>query len=156
MPSMQLPKGGVKYEQLKLKPCQYPGCEEWYMGTGTSKYCTEHRKRKYRKEIDKIQNALRKNVASPNRTYKHCFKSSTTETYNCECCGTPFELTIYPNIYVYPKYCPEHRNEFKRKLFDRVNGRDDAEDKQQELLTDVVNFGSMEEIVMEPVISFEN
>jgi hypothetical protein len=35
---------------------------------------------------------------------------------NCdlEGCDNQFEVKIYPRQYVYPKYCPEHRNEYRR------------------------------------------
>ncbi len=35
---------------------------------------------------------------------------------NCalEGCIHQFEVKIYPRQYIYPKYCPEHRNEYRR------------------------------------------
>lgn len=46
---------------------------------------------------------------------------------NCalEGCGCQFEVKIYPRQYVYPKYCPDHRNEYKRIRHLQKIGRDD-------------------------------
>jgi hypothetical protein len=46
---------------------------------------------------------------------------------NCalEGCDNQFEVKIYPRQYIYPKYCPEHRNEYKRIRHLRQIGRED-------------------------------
>ena len=46
---------------------------------------------------------------------------------NCvlEACDHQFEVKIYPRQYVYPKYCPEHRNEYRRVRHLQRIGRDD-------------------------------
>ena len=31
-----------------------------------------------------------------------------------EGCKQHFEIKIYPRQYIYPKYCPQHRNEYRR------------------------------------------
>ena len=52
-----------------------------------------------------------------NQIIKENFK--TVETFKCTCalegCNEIFEIKIYPKIYVYPKYCPDHRQEYRRK-----------------------------------------
>jgi hypothetical protein len=40
-------------------------------------------------------------------------------------CDNQFEVKVYPRQYVYPKYCPGHRNEYKRIRHLQVIGRDD-------------------------------
>ena len=50
------------------------------------------------------------------------------QTHNCELCGKPFIINVYPssrkrggsdlNI-TYPKFCEEHRNEYKRFYYNR-------------------------------------
>ena len=40
-----------------LKPCQYPGCTEEFMGIGASKYCEEHQKPKYKKILIQMKEA---------------------------------------------------------------------------------------------------
>jgi hypothetical protein len=46
---------------------------------------------------------------------------------NCalEGCDHQFEVKIYPRQYIYPKYCPEHRNEYKRVRHLQLIGRED-------------------------------
>lgn len=122
MSTIELPKGGPKYERLKLKPCQFPGCDEYYMGTGFSKYCHEHRKRQYRKILDKKAKKAKKTPENPNQTYHADVKFPTESTFKCECCGVPFTVIVYPSITVYPKYCQTHRNEWKRKFYYKTRG----------------------------------
>jgi hypothetical protein len=40
-------------------------------------------------------------------------------------CANHFEIKIYPRQYVYPKYCPSHRNEYKRVRHLQGIGRED-------------------------------
>jgi hypothetical protein len=42
-----------------------------------------------------------------------------------EGCEHQFEVKIYPRQYIYPKYCPEHRNEYKRIRHLQLIGRED-------------------------------
>lgn len=113
---IQIPKG-IKFEVKELKKCQFPNCNEYYFGTGFSKYCHEHRKRKYRKILDAISKKNKKPSENPNKYYKHDNKIHTVENFVCPLCGKVYEVMVYPNIYVYPNYCPEHMNEYKRKLY---------------------------------------
>lgn len=112
--------GKQRYEKLKIKPCQFPDCDNYFKGTGFSKYCPEHRKREYRKIIDKLH---RKPVITenPNQFYKHDHASVLMITFSCALCNILFEVKIYPNIFIYPKYCDEHRNEHKRILWQKKN-----------------------------------
>jgi hypothetical protein len=42
-----------------------------------------------------------------------------------EGCEHQFEVKVYPRQYVYPKYCPEHRNEYRRVRHLELIGRPD-------------------------------
>jgi hypothetical protein len=42
-----------------------------------------------------------------------------------EGCENQFEVKVYPRQYVYPKYCPVHRNEYKRVRHLQQIGRED-------------------------------
>jgi len=42
-----------------------------------------------------------------------------------EGCDHQFEVKIYPRQFIYPKYCPEHRNEYKRIRHLQLIGRED-------------------------------
>ena len=118
-------------EKLQHKRCQFPGCKDVFMGTGKSKYCDEHRKRKYRKIIDADKVARQKadeETKNPNQTIQHKYTDSTIVRMTCSLdgCDEQFDIKVLPQTYVYPKYCPNHRNEFKRQLF--INAREKAND----------------------------
>jgi hypothetical protein len=46
---------------------------------------------------------------------------------NCalEQCESQFTIKIFPRQYVYPKFCQDHRNEYKRERHLRMIGRED-------------------------------
>lgn len=126
-----LPKTSITEhrEKLQKKHCAFTGCKEIFMGTGKSKYCVEHRKRKYRKAIDADKVAKQKaeeENKNPNQTIKHKYTDSTTVVMECALkgCSEKFTIQVLPNTYVYPKYCKHHRNEHKRKIF--INEREKA------------------------------
>jgi len=117
-------------EKLHNKKCAFPGCKVKEPMTGKGCYCKEHRQRKYRKIIDAEKIAAKKaeeEARNPNQTIKHNFNNPICIKMPCQLdgCNKEFEVQIFPSIYVYPKYCKEHRNEFKRKMFtERINRRD--------------------------------
>jgi len=94
--------------------------------TGRGKYCTEHKKRKYRKIIDAGKIEAKRAAAaalSPNQTLKHHYNEAIILSMKCQLpgCENEFEIKVFPNIFLYPKYCPEHRNEYKRQRFLETN-----------------------------------
>jgi hypothetical protein len=104
-----------KIERNKLiskKKCQYENCDIIFEGTGHSKYCLEHRKKEYHQKIIKNKEEI-------NQIINHNEIFCPTKLLKCslEKCGTIFQIILLPNIKIYPKYCLEHRNEFKRKQF---------------------------------------
>jgi hypothetical protein len=117
---MQLSKNGFCEKHDKVKKCEFIGCDTTFFGRGKTRYCTEHRKKKYyfslyHKEkptpIDVNQVIQHKNIYSPNMTLK-C---------SLEGCNNNFDIVLTPRVYVFPKYCQEHRNEWKRQLFLKNN-----------------------------------
>jgi len=108
---MQIPKSPRRLK-LREKRCLYPGCAIEYFGFPNAKYCPEHRKATYRikKQIEP------ENVNIKNQTLKHSYTEVVTVFSNCafEGCSRQFEIKIYPRQFIYPKYCPEHRNEYHR------------------------------------------
>jgi len=105
----------------KEKTCKFPGCKEKFMGVGAAKYCEEHRKPEYRKFINMIKREkeeaemteVEKGEKS-NQIIKHEETISTEDTRVCPC-GKEFKIKLYPNVDVYPKYCEEHRNPYRRE-----------------------------------------
>jgi len=110
------------------KQCQFPisdteVCGTTFYGIGPSKYCDEHRKLKYRKFINRKLAADKKAIEIPtedaNQIIKHKYQEATIRRCQCaiEGCTEEFDVTLYPRTYVYPKFCPQHRNEHKRNMF---------------------------------------
>ena len=117
-----------KFKTAK-KTCEFEGCTEVFMGVSSginpSKYCEEHRKQKYKKGVEKIKvkHPIKESISS-NQIIKHSFKIATVIVGKCqlEGCGKDFEILVVPNTHIYPKYCEEHRNEFKRERFVEQHG----------------------------------
>jgi len=143
---MQLPKSRRR-QKLREKKCQYPGCGKIFFGIHISKYCPEHRQDRYR-----IRKRTKpEDVNIKNQTYKHNYTEVVTMVLNCslECCENQFEIKIYPRQYIYPKYCTEHRNEYKRIRHLQVIGRFDLIEemkKQGETIDVETLFASADEM----------
>jgi hypothetical protein len=62
-----------------------------------------------------------------NQSFRHSFTEVSTMVMDCalDGCENQFEVKIYPRQYIYPKYCPEHRNEYKRIRHLQLIGRED-------------------------------
>lgn len=112
------------------KKCEFKGCKEIFdglvSGSTHGKYCHEHRKAKYRKEIDKDKiktpKIKDKTISANNQIIKHSYKQPMVITCDCQCCGKKFDVMIIQNTYTYPRFCEEHRNEYKRERF-LANGK---------------------------------
>lgn len=114
---INIPKNKRTRKKIEMV-CKYEGCNKIFYGICVAKYCEEHRKEKYRKRRIKATDPY-----ELNKVYKHKDIHSSVETWVCGlkgCCNT-FEVRVYSNVDIYPKYCEEHRNEFKRdKYLSRV------------------------------------
>ena len=119
---MQLPKT-PRGQKFKEKICMYPGCGKVFYGIHISKYCVEHRKDRYR-----IRKRTKpEDVNLKNQTIQHKYTTVVEQTMNCALiqCNNQFTTKIFPRQYIYPKFCPEHRNEYKRERHLRQIGRED-------------------------------
>ena len=113
---MQLPKYKPINKRL-LKYCKYNGCGKEFVGRPIQKYCEFHTDPHHRKRI----RARPENPNVKNQVFMHTFKDTTKAEFTCalDGCHRKFALDIFPRQYIYPKYCEEHRNEFKRERFER-------------------------------------
>ncbi|MDR0331459.1 MAG: hypothetical protein LBH93_07115 [Chitinispirillales bacterium] len=125
---MQLPKSRRR-QKLREKKCQYPGCGKIFYGIHISKYCTEHRQDRYRIR----KRSKPENVNIKNQTIQHPYTEVTMTAMHCKLvgCDHQFEVKLYPRQFVYPKYCPEHRNEYKRIRHLQLIGREDLIDQMK-------------------------
>jgi hypothetical protein len=114
---MQLPINARKQKQ-KVKICQEPGCGLEFLGLSMSKYCEVHRNSQKRKRIKKVY----ENVAIKNQSFDHNFNEVTNVEFTCQIsgCNRKYIVKVFPKQSVYPKYCEDHRNEFKRNNFIRL------------------------------------
>jgi len=121
---MNIPKNKRKRKVVE-KVCQFPGCDKIYYGLSFSKYCEHHRQSHFvHKLCKKRGNRWYQRVDFPDETM--IIKSKTCEHRKQKCgldgCSNTFKIYVQPSIKSYPKYCEEHRNEYKRKLFtERMN-----------------------------------
>jgi hypothetical protein len=120
---ISVPKTKRLRKHFELK-CQFPGCDKTYYGLSYSKYCEKHRGSKlYYKAREKIRVAKRRkrkefeqqNTANVTLITKMRY----TATYCCalEGCSNIITVVVNPRVSDYPKYCEEHRNEYRRILF---------------------------------------
>lgn len=95
------------------KRCAHNDCENFVFGTDRKKYCDIHNTRSFRKKRNpkkQIENNIIITVNNVDIQKKKLF-----------CCldGCKKEYVVFTSsdIRTYPKYCEEHRNNHKRKMF---------------------------------------
>ena len=114
--SMPIPKTSKNAGKKKIwKICKE--CEKEYFGPVISKYCEIHRDVSKRKRV-------RKTFEEPsvkNKVFNHRFNDVVNLEFLCQLdgCHKRFKVKVYPKIFVYPKYCEKHRNEYRRVSFKR-------------------------------------
>jgi hypothetical protein len=101
-------------KRQKLIKCYYEGCTKEFMGYPATKYCDFHRDIKNRKSVKKV-----KQFTDFNLMVKHQHLEPVETDLKCELkgCKQKYKVILLPKLFIYPKYCEAHRNEFKRKSF---------------------------------------
>ena len=71
-------------------------------------------RQKQKKDVD--------NIESKNIIFRHNYTESMDLTFKCclEGCNETFTIRVFPKQYIYPRFCDEHRNDFKRANFLRI------------------------------------
>ncbi len=117
---MQLPKYKKK-KRIKLKVCQEPGCGREFWGHPIAKYCELHRdikqRAKHKKEFERVE--------VKNMVFTHNYTEVIDLEFRC-ClpgCESRYYVKVFPKQFVYPRYCMEHRNDFRRANFIRMQKR---------------------------------
>lgn len=112
---MNLPKWTKKRSELrKIKLCQYPGCEREFLAHPMGKYCPIHSNPHSRKRNKKEEHPYK----DVNQEVK--YRGDPVDAiFTCalEGCENIFKVRFLHTSSVYPKYCEEHRNEYRRNLF---------------------------------------
>ena len=70
-------------------------------------------------EMAKPGSPLIERVTRNNQIILHNYKKSIEKTCDCQLlgCRSDFAITLIPNQVLYPKFCTEHRSEFRRRNF---------------------------------------
>lgn len=116
---MELPKlkphDNRPHRRIFHKYCKEPGCPNDFFGSYIQKYCDTHRDVLKRKRNKKP----RRDPDADNLVIMHHYQESQAVVMECHLdgCGGKVEFTILPNQFIYPKFCKEHRNPFKRRFF---------------------------------------
>ncbi len=117
---MQLPKYKKK-KRIKLKICQEPGCAREFWGHPIAKYCELHRdikqRAKHKKEFESVD--------VKNMVFKHNYTEVLDLEFQCclHGCANTYLVKVFPKQFVYPRFCVEHRNDFRRANFIRMYKR---------------------------------
>jgi hypothetical protein len=122
---LQIPKDKSKTkrkETLVKKKCEFPGCQKIFKATAAAIYCKEHRKKIFRKEIDtpkEINKVAKEKVKNEeiNLIIQHSSIEALLVERPCDCCGKIYEFVILPRVFVYPRFCELHINEYKRNRY---------------------------------------
>ncbi|MFP4520811.1 MAG: hypothetical protein ACLFQK_01570 [Fibrobacterota bacterium] len=111
---MQLPKYKKK-KRTVLKTCAEPGCGREFIGHPISKYCEKHRDIRNRQRKKKVFESIDEN----NMVFEHDFHETIETEFVCRLkgCDNKYKVKLMPRQHIYPKYCEEHRNSFKRSHF---------------------------------------
>lgn len=117
---MQLPKYKKK-KRIKLKVCQEPGCGKEFWGHPIAKYCELHRDIKNRQKQKKEYQC----IESKNMLFRHAYGDVLDVSFKCclEGCDNDFTIKVFPKQFLYPRFCLDHRNDFKRDNFLRLQRR---------------------------------
>jgi hypothetical protein len=72
-------------------------------------------------EMGKARSGLIDRVTLHNQIFLHNYTEAVRRACDCQLigCTQTFELTLIPNQVLYPKYCEEHRSEYRRANFVR-------------------------------------
>jgi hypothetical protein len=106
----------VKKDRSAIKTCLECGIQ--FLGHAISKYCPAHTKTKNR--IKCVKHHIKPEFS--NVIIKHKLNQISTKTLICQLCGNKFKSDMIPGQSIYPKFCEEHRNEYKRKNYKKTKG----------------------------------
>lgn len=130
-------------KRMEWKECKYPFCINRFYGSQFQKYCNDDRCKEIRKEARKKKKEASKlpktevNRIVCRATVKRAISmQKKVVTLRCRAkdangkiCGKSFKAVLEVKRSVYPMYCEEHRNEYKRKRFALSSGSKNAKAK---------------------------
>lgn len=131
---MQLPKYRKK-KRIKLKVCVETGCGKEFWGHPIAKYCETHRDIKARVKVKK-EEVL---AEDKNITFKHNYTDAVQLRFICclEGCQNQYLISIHPKQYIYPRFCFEHRNDYRREHFHAMYMKKKAMESKTSIVTGI-------------------
>lgn len=115
-------------KKLSWKPCEFFGCTNTFYGSQFQHYCIDERCKLARQDnwVDgkKYIDPDVKNIILSKSLFNKKIKSGSAIKIKCRAkngdnhrCSKTFIIVYDKNKEIYPMFCPEHRNAFKRKRF---------------------------------------
>lgn len=116
---------GTQELKRTKRVCALIGCGNTFIGPPQQKYCDDPRCREARRILaNKKKRSRVDNEADNLKLSKGKFPTGTILRIQCSAtglagrCSKRFLVYYEAKRTVYPKYCEEHRNEYKRKRFE--------------------------------------
>lgn len=138
----------ITYKYKKRK-CAFPGCSNKFKGNQLKKYCNDpecilkRQAQYYKTRKDKLKEKLN-NKHQNNLILNNIKLKGKTLTIHCAAkgingrCRNKFYINYTQNQKIYPRYCSEHRNEYKRYRFENIKGTKNGEST---ITYDLFGFG---------------
>ena len=104
-------------KKVKIMNCKHPGCTELFEGYPHAKFCEYHKNAKTRPVVE-VQNEKTTVIID------FPYKEKTIIQRNCDCCNVIYEISTFPGIKQYSRFCPDHTNEYKRKFWRERHGQE--------------------------------
>jgi hypothetical protein len=121
-----MPQWADKKNRIKFKNKLCVICGKEFFGHAVRKYCDFHLSEKNADRV-KLRNEYRLRILGrhENANQENTFNNKEVLKVRISCglekCGKIFETLIFPKQAVIPKFCEDHRSEFRRKNFLRIN-----------------------------------
>jgi len=103
-------------KKIKLMKCTYEGCENTFMAYPHARFCDFHKDISTRPKEKKVEE-------NTMFIFKGNFKEKVLIERGCDCCGHPYRIEVYPGREDYPRFCEEHRSEYKRINWRETHGK---------------------------------
>lgn len=106
-----------KKKKAKIMSCTHPGCQNTFKAFPHARFCVFHKDPSTR-QVEKVVEE------STMFIFKHTFSEKTLIERNCDCCGKPYQVEVYPEREEYPRFCEEHHSEYKRYNWRDTHGQE--------------------------------
>lgn len=95
--------------EVFIKICKH--CGKKMSCSRNQEYCSDCTTQEKRLKFDEVKNYKKMWIEIPKNISSPYFER------NCDTCGRPYKTPLYTDTTHVQRHCPEHRNEYKRKLY---------------------------------------